>query len=73
MFAVVRHPDVDNLGVVPEGALETLRTHGWYRVSEWRVQPSEFHLPDFAEAPDLDAPAPEPEKAPAKTTKESTQ
>lgn len=59
MFAVVRHPDVPSPGVIPEGALEFQREHGWYRVSEWRAQPSDFHLPDYAEATqDLDAQAP---------------
>jgi hypothetical protein len=80
MFAVVRHPDIEALGVLPEGALELQRVHGWYRVSPWAPEPADLHLPDYAEVfTDLDAPAPEPEpepvqepkKAPAKTTKES--
>lgn len=70
MFAVVRHPDIAELGVIPAAALETHRTRGWYRVSEWREQPADLHLPDYAEAvEDLDA-EPAPAK-PAKTTKET--
>jgi len=69
-FAVIRHPDVAVPGVCPEGALEYQRTQGWYRVSEWRAEPADFHLPDYADVfTDLDA-EPEPDK-PAKTTKET--
>lgn len=61
MFAVVRHPDIEALGTVPESALEYHRLRGWYRVSDWREEPSAFHLPEFAEVfTDLDAP-PEPD------------
>lgn len=57
MFAVVRHPDIEALGTIPDGALEHHRLRGWYRVSDWRTEPSEFHLPDFADKfDDLDAP-----------------
>lgn len=79
MFAVVRHPDIDNPGLVAQGAFEALRARGWYRVSEWRAQPADFYVPDFADAPDLDEPEPEPEfdtgakTAPAETTEESTE
>jgi len=76
-FAVVRHPQTGGIGTVPADAMELHLANGWVRVSEYRAEPSEFHLPDFAGAPDLDAPAPEPEqepkKAPAKTTKESSE
>ena len=67
MFAVVRHPDIAGLGICPEGALELQRTRGWYRVSEWRAEPAQFHLPDFADADvDLDA---EPELVKPKAAK----
>lgn len=70
MFCVIRHPDVAVLGTCAESALPHHQAQGWVRVSEWRAEPSLFHLPDFAEAvADLDAPAPEPAR-PAKTTKE---
>jgi len=76
VFAVVRHPDIENPGIVPEGALEAHRVRGWYRVSEWRAQPADFYLPDFVDAPDLDAPESEPEQepegAPAATTDEES-
>jgi hypothetical protein len=64
VFVVVRHPDVDTPGVIPVAALEYQRLRGWYRVSEERDEPAAFHLPDFAEAPDLDAP--KSKKSPAK-------
>lgn len=65
-FAVVRHPDVAVPGIVPAAAFELKRIQGWYRVSDWRDEPSDFHLPEFAEAPDLDAPEPAQEpKSPA--------
>ena len=71
MFAVVRHPDVEALGVIPDAALASHRANGWFRVSPWREQPSDLHLPDYAEATeDLDA-EPEPASKPAKTTKEN--
>jgi hypothetical protein len=64
MFAVVRHPDIEAPGFIPEGALELHRAKGWIRISEWREAPSDFHLSDFAESfEDLDAPE---EKKPAK-------
>jgi hypothetical protein len=75
-FAVVRHPDIDTLGIVPAAALEQQRARGWVRVSDLRDQPSDFHLADFADVrADLDA---EPEPAPkaakkATTTKESSE
>ena len=66
-FAVVRHPDIETLGIVPQGAMEYERVRGWYRVSEYRPEPNDFHLPDFAEATeDLDASPKKPaRKAPA--------
>lgn len=67
MFAVVRHPDIDTLGIIPQASLEAHRGRGFYRVSEWRSEPADFHLPDYAGATrDLDAP--EPADKPAKTT-----
>lgn len=66
-FAVTRHPDIEAAGVVPAGAYELKRHQGWYRVSDWRAEPSDFHLPDFADGVDLDAPpepAPEPKTEP---------
>lgn len=77
MFAVIRHPDLDTVGLTPESGLEFFRVKGWYRVSEYRPNPADFHLPDFADATeDLDAPEPatEPEPEPesaAADTKES--
>ena len=60
MFAAVRHPDVAEAGVCPQGALEYQRAHGWYRVSPWFNEPADIHLPDYAESDeDLDAPEPE--------------
>ena len=66
MFAVVRHPDIDSPGICPQGAFELQQALGWYRVSEWRAEPADFHLPDFTDASDLDAPASEPEQEPTK-------
>jgi hypothetical protein len=73
-FAVVRHPDIAALGIVPAAALEHQRARGWIRISEFRNEPGDFHLDDFADAyDDLDAePEPEPKAAKrAATTKES--
>jgi hypothetical protein len=70
-FAVVRHPDIAALGIVPDAALDAHRANGWFRVSGWCDQPADLHLPDYAEVfDDLDA-EPEPVKKPAKTTKET--
>jgi len=70
VFAAVRHPDVEALGVCPQGALEYQRNLGWFRVSPWFAEPANIYLPDYADAfEDLDAP--EPVK-PAKTTKETS-
>lgn len=71
MFAVVRHPDVEALGILSQDAYAMHRARGWYRVSPWRDAPADLHLPDYAESfEDLDA---EPKSADtsAKTTKES--
>jgi hypothetical protein len=57
MFVVVRHPDITNPGVIPVAALAFQRERGWYRVSEEREQPADFHLPDYLDAEDLDAQA----------------
>jgi hypothetical protein len=74
VFAVVRHPDIDTPGIIPQAALEAHLAREWYRVSDWRAEPAAFHLPDFFDAPDVDAPEPEqePDEAPAETTKEKT-
>lgn len=62
MFAVVRHPDVAVPGVVAAAALDHMRANGWIRISEYRDQPDDFHLPEFADVTDdLDA---EPEVPP---------
>lgn len=87
-FAVIRHPDVAGLGTAPAEAIEQLRANGWVRVSEYRAEPGDFHLPDFADASDdLDAVAEEsapvlvadsaatdsePDAAPAKATSRKT-
>lgn len=64
-FAVVRHPDVTALGILPAGAFELARAQGWYRISEYRPEPSDFHLPEFADCfDDLDAPPPPPKPKP---------
>lgn len=61
-FAVIRHPDLPDLGTCPESALDIHRAAGWFRVSEWRAGPEYFHLPDFADAlEDLDPVEPEDE------------
>jgi hypothetical protein len=56
VFAAVRHPDIQALGIIPDGALEHHRLRGWYRVSPWVELPSDLHLPVYAEVDeDLDA------------------
>ena len=58
-FAVVRHPDIEALGILPHGAFDLQRINGWYRVSEWRDDPADLYPPDYAEVfTDLDAPQP---------------
>lgn len=71
-FCVIRHPAA-GIGTCPESALPLHRANGWYRVSGFSSDPNDFNLKDYAEAPDLDAPAPAPaaEKPASKTTKES--
>jgi len=76
-FAVIRHPETGGLGIVPASALDMQRAHGWIRVSDFRAEPADFHLPEFADSTtDLDAgpePGPEPKAAKkATTTKEHT-
>lgn len=69
-FAVVRHPDIEPLGVIPHGVLEGHRARGWVRVSDWR-ETNDFHLPDFEDSfVDLDAPEPELDEQPAEPEKE---
>lgn len=75
-FAVIRHPETGGVGTAPADAMDLYRAGGWVRVSEYRAEPSDFDLSDYADAPDLDAPAeaapdPEPKAKPAKTSKES--
>lgn len=72
-FAVMRHTETGGLGIVAAGALDMQRAHGWIRVSEYRAEPADFHLADFADSTtDLDAePEPKAAKKAAATTKES--
>lgn len=79
-FAVVRHTETGGVGTTAASAMDLMRANGWVRVSEYRAEPAEFHLPDFADAPDLDAtaeastetePTTAPKAKPAKTTRES--
>jgi hypothetical protein len=72
VFAVVRHPDVEGLGMITHGTLEAHQIKGWYRISEWRERPGDLYLPDFADVfDDLDAPSPQSEssKSPAEPEK----
>jgi hypothetical protein len=75
-FAVIRHPETGGVGTAPADAMDLYRAGGWVRVSEYRAEPSDFNLPDFTDATDLDAPAvvdtkPESDVKPAKPSKES--
>lgn len=74
-FCVIRHPDVAALGTCAETALQHHKDNGWHRVSEWRGEPADFHLPDFADAVnDLDAepvPAADSAEAEPSTTRSS--
>jgi hypothetical protein len=71
-FAVIRHTETGATGIVAAAALDMQRANGWIRVSDYRAEPADFHLSDFADArADLDA-EPEPKAAKkAATTKES--
>jgi hypothetical protein len=71
-FCVIRHLEA-GVGTCPRTALDLHRGAGWFRVSGFRLDPNDFDLPTYAEAPDLDtpAPAPTPAEKPAKTTKEN--
>lgn len=74
-FAVIRHTETGGVGTTPAEAMDLHRANGWVRVSEYGPEPSAFHLPDFADAPDLDAAAetkPESDVKPAKNTKEKS-
>lgn len=74
-FAVIRHTETGGLGVVPAAALDMQRANGWVRVSDYRTEPADFHLPEFADAfDDLDADPAPAQKAikKAATTKESS-
>lgn len=72
-FAVIRHAETDGLGIVPAATLGMQRAKGWVRVSDYRREPADFYLDDFADAlDDLDAePAPKAKKA-APTKEESS-
>jgi len=54
MFAVVRHPEA-GIGTAPDEALPHMQANGWVRVSEFRSEPGDFHLPDYADAPEFPA------------------
>lgn len=64
---VVRHPDIEGAGVVPESSLDMHRARGWYRCSDpiAESEKDQLQLGDYTA--DLDAPAP---AAKAKPTKE---
>ncbi len=69
-FAVIRHAETGGLGVVSAAALDMQRANGWVRVSDYRAEPADFHLPDFVDSfTDLDA---DPEPAPKAATKAAT-
>lgn len=69
MFAVVRHPDIESLGILPHGTLDLQRAKGWIRVSPWAAAPADLYLPDYAESyVDLDA-EPESPKKPQRPVK----
>lgn len=74
--AAIRHTESGALGTCPESAMEQMRARGWVRVSDYVPNPVLLHLPDFADAPDLDAdPAPatpEPDAAPRRATAPTT-
>ena len=59
---VVRHPETGGVGVVAESALDIHRAGGWIRVSDAFDEGAKSHLvlTEYATAPDLDAPQPEP-------------
>lgn len=63
---VVRHPEIEGVGVVAASALDHHRARGWLRVSEALTGDEKDQLVParYADAPDLDA-KPEP---PAKTS-----
>jgi hypothetical protein len=72
-FAVVRHPDVEVAGILPESAYEQQRATGWYRVSEWSERNDAFVLADYtADSPDLDAVDDQTEAEELPSTDEST-
>lgn len=54
-FAVIRHTETGGIGTSPAEAMELHLANGWVRVSEYAPHPWTFNLPDFADAPDLDA------------------
>lgn len=66
---VMRHPDIEQPGMVPESALEHHRGRGWIRVSDAISERNkdQVTLADYADAPDLDA-APAALEAPGAKT-----
>jgi hypothetical protein len=67
---VMRHPETGGVGVVADSALSIHRGGGWIRVSDAIDEGSKYHLvlTEYATAPDLDAPQPEPAEKPANKT-----
>jgi hypothetical protein len=63
-FVVMRHTETGGVGAVAAEAVDLHRVNGWIRVSDYRGEPGDFHLPDYSDAPDLDAP---PQHSPAVT------
>lgn len=65
---IVRHPETEGVGVVPDTSLEHHKALGWLRVgSTTDMDKDHVDLSAYADAPDLDAPA----KPAAKTSKEN--
>lgn len=67
---VVRHPDIEGAGVVPDSSLEHHRARGWVRVSDAIAEGEKNNLRLDDYTVDLDAPVPPAKSAPAKSTKE---
>jgi hypothetical protein len=66
---VMRHPETDGVGVVPETALDIWRPRGWVRCSDGIPEGEKDHVVFADHAVDLDAaPDEPPAKATAKTS-----
>lgn len=66
-WCVIRHPELDQPGVIPETSLELYGHRGWQRVSEWTTDQTTLQPADYADAaPVADEPAESAESAPAK-------